>query len=127
MAAKILVIEDHLETRDVTTIWLERSGYKVIVANDGKEGLAKVQAERPDLIITDILMPTLNGIEVIERIRNLPGEGAVPIIAMTAFPAERAKEAIIAGADRAIGKPIGLEALLFNIKALLRPKSYSAN
>src|ERR1700733_8291139 len=59
MAAKILIIEDHLETRDVTTIWLERAGYKVIVANDGKKGLAKVQPERPDCTTRVILFPPL--------------------------------------------------------------------
>jgi CheY-like chemotaxis protein len=91
MAAKILVIEDHLETRDVTTIWLERAGYKVIVANNGQQGLAQLEHETPNLIITDILMPTLNGIEVIERIRTLPGLVNVPVIAMTAFPIEQAK------------------------------------
>jgi CheY-like chemotaxis protein len=126
--AKILVIEDDLEARDAATIWLELEGHTVIVANDGREGLAKAFSEIPDLIVTDLVMPRLDGVETIKLIRAIPTlPSTLPIIAMTGFQMPLAEEAVMAGANKIIGKPYDPDILLANIKSLLKAKSVSAS
>ncbi|HEY6331130.1 MAG TPA: response regulator [Blastocatellia bacterium] len=125
--ANILVIEDDLEARDAATIWLELEGHTVTVANDGREGLARAFSEIPDLIITDLVMPRLDGVETIKLIRAIPTmPSTLPIIAMTGFQMALAEEAIMAGANRIISKPYDPDILLANIKSLLKARSASA-
>lgn len=126
MSEKILVIEDHHETRDVITIWLERLGYDVIVANDGQEGLDKGCAEGPDLIITDIRMPQVDGFQMIQRLRQTPKCWNIPILVVTGYYVECATDAIVAGADRALAKPVEPESLHALVQDLLRTKRSGA-
>ena len=124
MADKILVVEDHPETRDSITILLELAGYTVVVANDGREGLAVFSKERPDLVITDIVMPGLNGLEMIMSVRHsFSGSTRVPIIALTGYYREFAKQMISAGADRALSKPVDPNTLTDYVKHLLTSTS----
>jgi len=119
---KILVIEDNLLLRDSIAVWLELAGYTVAVASDGREGLATVSAERPDLIITDVAMPGLNGIEMIRSMRQFPnGLSRVPILVLTGSFSRFASEAISAGADLALAKPVDPEIMLAQLKHLLKP------
>src|SRR5260370_15635026 len=121
-ADKILVIDDHPETRDSITIWFELAGYTVVVARDGAEGLAVLSKERPDLVIADIVMPRLNGIEMIRSVRrSLSTLSRVPILVLTGYCMEFANEAISAGADRALAKPIDPDVLIAHVRHLLDP------
>src|SRR5262245_36463576 len=104
---KILVIEDNVLLRDSIAVWLDLAGYTVAVANDGHEGLAALSSERPDLIITDVAMPGLDGIEMIRAVRQFrSGLSRVPILVLTGSFSEFASKAISAGADQALAKPI---------------------
>jgi two-component system, chemotaxis family, chemotaxis protein CheY len=91
-----------------------------VTAEDGSAGLDTADTERPDLIITDVNMPVMNGIEMIRRLREQDGFASVPIMAITAYGNGVAKEALDAGANRATTKPIQFNALVVAIKELLR-------
>jgi CheY-like chemotaxis protein len=116
---KILVVDDSDDTREMMAKLLELESFTVVTAEDGCAGLDAAASERPDLIITDINMPNLNGIEMIRMLRKQPEFGRVPILAITAYGSSVADEAIEAGADRATTKPIEFETLIDGIKQLL--------
>lgn len=120
---KILVIEDNeLNLRMATTI-LERSGYSVIQAVNGKLGLEKYREEYCDLILMDIFMPVMDGKETIRAIRNLESDKSyprVPIIAVSAFAYDdNEDECYQAGVDKYITKPYNPMVLLDLIEELL--------
>lgn len=98
---------------------LELEAFTVLTAEDGNIGLKIAVEQHPNLIITDINMPNLNGIEMIKQLRNQPGFERVPIMAITAYGNGVAKEALEAGADRAATKPIQFSALIVQIRELL--------
>jgi CheY-like chemotaxis protein len=127
MTCKILVVEDHRETRDLFTIALELTDFDVVIANDGLGGLEQACIERPDLILTDIEMPRLDGVAMIERLRNIPACADLPIVVVTGYGPSRAKEALAAGADRAVGKPIDPHHLLSLIRDLMTRKERLAS
>src|ERR1044072_5369110 len=124
MPAKILVIEDHTDTSQVITLLLGVEGITVSTAADGYEGLDKANAERPDLIITDLMMPNLDGIQMIKRLRNQAEFVKVPILALTAYAEEMASEAIEAGADRVVAKSENLDTLIDTVKGLLQTEGF---
>ena len=119
MPEKILVVEDTLDMRELFHLHLTAEGYNVIVASDGREGLYLARAEQPDLIITDINMPNLNGLDMIRELRAMPECGEVPILALTAFGGSMAEEALEAGANRAMFKPTLFDSLVSDVKTLL--------
>jgi DNA-binding response OmpR family regulator len=116
---KILVVDDSDDTREMMAKLLELESFTVVTAEDGRAGLDTADAERPDLIITDVNMPVMNGIDMIRRLREQDGFASVPIMAITAYGNGVAKEALDAGADRAATKPIQFNALVIEIKELL--------
>ena len=120
MVTKILVVEDDPTTLDMVTIMLQLRDYEIIVAKNGIEGIDKASAENPDLIVTDIVMPELNGIEMIKQLRSKSGRAGVPILVITGNDMENAKEAIRAGANRALAKPFSPDLLHVFIKDLLK-------
>jgi CheY-like chemotaxis protein len=101
----ILVVDDNADTRDLMKAMLEVEGLKVLVAVDGMDGIEQARRESPALIITDIAMPRLNGIEMIEQLRAMPEFINAPILAITSYGIEGAMEARIAGASRALARP----------------------
>lgn len=119
MSTRILVVEDHAETRDIITILLEETGYEVLVANDGYEGIIMAAAERPDLIIADLNLPIVYGAEMIRILRQRPEYHNTLIFAVTALGAEHLQEAKNAGADIAMSKPLDPDMFLASIKTLL--------
>jgi CheY-like chemotaxis protein len=122
VGGKILVVEDHRETRDLFTLALELTDFDVVIANDGQAGLEQACAERPDLILTDIQMPRLNGIAMIKTLRSIPATRDVPIVVVTGYGADQAQEALVAGADRAVVKPLDPHVLLSLVRDLLKKK-----
>jgi two-component system KDP operon response regulator KdpE len=116
--ARILVIDDESHIRRSLYTNLERRGYAVEAAETGEEALASFSNRRPDVMIVDLVLPGINGVEVTKRIRQ---SSAVPIIVLSALGEERRKvEALEAGADDYMTKPFGMEELLARIRSLLR-------
>ena len=122
MAAKILVVEDTLDTREIIHLYLKTEGFDVVTASDGREGLYLARAEKPDLVITDLNMPHLDGLSLVRELRAEPQFKDLPIIVMTAFGKQDRDDAIRAGADRAVDKPTHFESLIDDINELLRER-----
>lgn len=117
---KILYVEDDEMNRDMLSRRLERKGYQVIMAADGQQGVTKAQDESPDLILMDLSLPVMDGLEATRQIKATPSTRAIPIIALTAHAmvGDRQK-AIEGGCDDYDSKPIELPRLLAKIEALL--------
>ncbi|HKV42103.1 MAG TPA: response regulator [Blastocatellia bacterium] len=114
---KILVVDDSTDTREMMAKLLELERFAVITAEDGRTGLNKARQERPDLIITDVNMPHLDGIQMICLLRE--ENRRIPILAITAYGSSVAADAISAGADRAFAKPVEFDSLIDQIRELL--------
>jgi CheY-like chemotaxis protein len=119
VAEKILIVDDSDDTREMMAKLLELETFIVFTAEDGNAGLRVAAEQEPNLIITDINMPNLNGIEMIKRLRKEPATRQVPIMAITAYGNGVANEALEAGANRAATKPVQFSALIVDIKELL--------
>ncbi len=120
MAEKILIIDDDLETLRLVGLMLQRQGYKVIAANNGKEGMGLASKERPDLIVLDVMMPDMDGFAVTNSIRSDPELSDTPILMFTAKSQVDDKVAgFEAGVDDYLTKPVHPVELVAHIKALL--------
>ncbi len=117
---KILVVDDRWENRSVALNLLQPVGFVILEAMNGEEGLAMAQELQPDLIITDLVMPVMDGFEMIRRLRRDPVLQEISIIASSAsvFEAEQCAS-IAAGANEFLAKPISADALLEMIRSLL--------
>lgn len=120
MAARILVIEDNAANLELVRYLLSFSGYTVLEARDGAQGVAMALQERPDLVVCDLQMPLLDGYEVLARLRENPASAATVIVAVTAFsmPNDRQK-VMTAGFDGYLSKPIEPEKFVHQIEAFL--------
>ena len=118
---RILVIEDEREITDPLTYGLEREGYETIVAHDGQEGLRKAQTLLPDLVILDLMLPGLPGLEVCRELRAGERTREIPIIILSA-KAEETDQVVgfSLGADDYVTKPFSIKVLLQRIKAMQR-------
>ena len=118
---KVLIVDDEKDILDLLEYNLDKEGYKVSRAMDGEEAIAAVQKEKPDLILLDIMMPRLDGIETCRRIRELPDMSGVFIVFLTARSEEYSELAgFDAGADDYISKPIKPRVLVSRLRAILR-------
>ena len=116
----ILVIEDYSDSRRLLSSWLRGKGYKVVEARNGKEGLLQANRITPNLILMDLAMPELDGVEATRQLRQRNTLSRTPIFAITAYgTAEVKKDAIAAGCSQVFVKPLDLEALLGKIKDAL--------
>jgi DNA-binding response OmpR family regulator len=118
---KILIVEDEQDILDLVRLYLEKEGYRVCTAVTGQDALKQVKAERPDLVVLDLMLPGLDGIEVCKRLRADPATALLPIIMLTA----KAEEAdtivgLELGADDYVTKPFSPKALMARVKALFR-------
>jgi CheY-like chemotaxis protein len=117
----VLVVDDVTENRAVLVDLLQPLGFTVIEAGNGREALEKARQVRPDLVVTDIVMPEMDGPEATRRMRELPGLSRVPVIIISASASAMAEEEPAASvADAFLSKPIDTEELLRNIATLLR-------
>ena len=121
---RILVVDDHEDNIELLRARLEARGYEVDGANDGQQALEQVDKRCPDLILLDVMMPKMDGMEVVRRLKakiaskELP---FIPVIMQTALDSTENKvEGLDAGADDYITKPFGTEELLARIRAALR-------
>lgn len=119
MSKKILIVDDTTDTRELLHMYLKTAGYTIFVAADGGEGLYRTKADEPDLIITDINMPNLDGFDMIRELRATERFANLPIIAMTAYGDEQLDKAREAGANRAVSKPMNMEELVELVNSLL--------
>ncbi|HXG93627.1 MAG TPA: response regulator [Blastocatellia bacterium] len=119
MSKKVLVVEDHHDTSFMLCRLLKMEGYDVEHAIDGVVGYNVATSEHPDLIITDIQMPRMNGIEMIKRLREEDDLSQTPIIVMSAYGKRMIDDALNAGADDYVEKPIDFEKFLSTIKSKL--------
>lgn len=118
---RVLVVEDDRDLRDLLTFNLEREGYGVSVATDGRTALRRAAEERPDLILLDLMIPEIGGTEVAARVRTDPATAAIPIIMVTAKTDEVDQlVGLGVGADDYITKPFSMKVLMARIEAILR-------
>jgi len=121
--SKILVVEDSPEFSEMLVAVLQAEGHSVMTAEDGLQAITQVEVWNPDLIITDIHMPALNGLEMIRWVRVNSRSKDVPIIGLTAYPRRGLDLAIKAGASASLPKPVELQRLIAHVKELLPPES----
>jgi DNA-binding response OmpR family regulator len=124
MARTILVVDDEPTLRETLVDALEADGFRVVSAADGREALTRFRADRPDLILLDLMLPELSGIEVCRIIR---AESGVPIVMLTAKDSELDKVVgLELGADDYVTKPFSLRELTARIRALFRRSEQAA-
>lgn len=102
----ILVVDDFDDTRWLLRTWLERRGFRVVEAENGREAISQAQSAAPDLIIMDLEMPELDGLEATRQIREVERLATVPIVAVSAYGAEQFREpALAAGCNEYVSTP----------------------
>lgn len=121
LGLRVLVIEDSVDTLNMLTLWLSTYGCEVLTAGDAMEGVRVATEQPPNLIISDIGMPDVDGYELMRTLRKTPGLEQVPAIALTGYAREEDRElALAAGYNAHISKPANMVRLLFLIKKLTR-------
>src|SRR6267142_4644532 len=116
----ILLVEDFDDTRLMMKLWLVRNGYRVLEAETGEEAISVARRELPDLIIMDVMMPGMNGLDATQRIREYQPLRRIPIVAVSAYGAgEYRSIAIEAGCNEYVSTPFEPDALAKLLKTLL--------
>ena len=122
--ARILVVDDVADNVEILRMRLSSLGYEVIVAEDGEQALASVRRELPDLVLLDIMMPKIDGLEVV---RQLKADATLPFIPVILVTARAGPKDIVAGLDAGgddyLTKPIDHGALVARVRAMLRIKA----
>jgi len=119
MAEKILVADDEQEIRNLLDHFLKGQGYEVILASDGNEALKLASEKNPQVIILDIKMPGLDGLEVCKRLREKEQTKLIPVIVITGFE-DNKMEALNIGADDFVNKPFDMAEISSRVKSALR-------
>ena len=118
---KVLIVEDEQDILQLVKHYLEKEGFRPSTAVSGLDALKKVKEEKPDLVILDLMLPEMDGLEVCKRLRSMPSTTMLPILMLTAKAEE--SDTIIGlelGADDYVTKPFSPKALVARVKALLR-------
>ena len=116
--ARILVVDDEESIRDLLRLVLTGEGYSVVTANDGEEAIEHLEAQRFDLVITDLVMPTVNGVEVLRAAKRI--DPNYPVIIITGFPsAETVTELVRLGAGDYLTKPFTIDVVVATVAKLL--------
>jgi len=117
----VMIIEDEKEIRDLVRYNLEKAGFRVAAAADGEEGLKQLFASRPDALVLDLMLPGMNGLEIVREVRGEPLTHDLPVLVLTARSAEMDKLlGFEQGADDYLTKPFSPRELVARVKALLR-------
>ncbi|HZM36979.1 MAG TPA: response regulator [Burkholderiales bacterium] len=124
MTARILVVDDQRASVEMMAGVLKARGYDVLTAQDGAHALERVSVARPDLVVSDILMPGIDGYELCRRLRADAATALLPVVLVTSLEAQAERiKGLEVGADDFISKPVNWEELFARVKALLRVKS----
>lgn len=115
--AKILIVEDEPDMRSLIGMVLEYAGHEVLEAHHGAAAIERIRESLPDLVITDIMMPVMDGRELVERLRSDPETAAVPVLVVTA-----SDHLPVPGADAALGKPFLPEEIREAVRVLLEAR-----
>jgi class 3 adenylate cyclase/CheY-like chemotaxis protein len=121
--AKVLVVDDTPQNVKLLADLLSVKGYAVVTAASGPEALEKVEADRPDIVLLDVMMPGMSGYEVCKKIRDNPATGILPVVMVTALdPGQERVKGLDAGADDFLTKPVNQAELLARVRSLVRVK-----
>lgn len=118
---KILIVEDEADIADLVKLYLEKEGFQTLIARTGVEGQTLVGSEHPDMMVLDLMLPEMDGLELCKKIRNKPETALLPIIMLTAKAEE--SDTIVGlelGADDYVTKPFSPKSLVARVKALFR-------
>lgn len=132
MPTKILVCDDERSIVRLIQVNLEKHGYEIVTAFDGKDGLEKIQSEKPDLVVLDVMMPYMDGFEVLKNLRRDPATENLPVIMLTAKAQDKdVFEGYSYGADMYLTKPFNPVELVSFVKRIVQgtpdnsgPKKY---
>jgi putative two-component system response regulator len=126
MPATILVVDDEPANRELMEALLEPQGYKVIMAENGQEALDAFAKHQPDLLLLDVMMPILDGVEVCRQLKRNPETRLTPVVLVTALSAlDDRVRGLEAGADDFLGKPVEKTELMARVRALLNLKAHT--
>src|SRR6185369_8162417 len=126
MKEKILVVDDEPDALDLIQFNLKAAGYEVITADDGTEAIKKARTVQPALVVLDVMLPEVDGLEVCKTLRREPATAAIPIIMLTAKAGEIDRVlGLELGADDYLTKPFSPRELVLRVKALLRRRTPS--
>ena len=118
---KILIVEDNEDNRDFLSRRLQRRGFEVLLAPDGKAGVAMAQSDKPDLVLMDMNMPEMDGWEATRQIKTAPESKGLAVIALTAYAMSGDRErALEAGCTDYHTKPVDFPKLLAQIESILQ-------
>jgi DNA-binding response OmpR family regulator len=118
---KILIIEDETDIAQLVKLYLEKDGFRTTIASTGAEGLQQIKSDRPDMVILDLMLPEMDGLEICKKIRAAPDTALLPVLMLTAKAEE--SDTIIGlelGADDYVAKPFSPKVLVTRVKALFR-------
>lgn len=120
--ARVLVVEDQVENRDLMVYLLRAFGHDVATAVDGAEGFAAARRDRPDLMVIDIHMPVMDGVELVAALKADPGLAAVPAVGVTALAMVGDRDRVLAaGFDGYLSKPIDPATFVGELETFLPP------
>jgi len=124
MSPRILVVDDQRSNVEMMAGVLKARGYEVLIALDGESALERVRAGRPDIVVSDILMPGMDGYEMCRRLRADAATALLPVVLVTSLDAQKERiKGLEVGADDFLSKPVNWEELFARVRALLRVKS----
>jgi DNA-binding response OmpR family regulator len=116
----ILIVDDEKQVREPIAIYLQEEGYRTVIANDGAEAMTAVSQQLPDLVLADVNMPNMNGLELARRLRSDPLTASIPIMMLSALvESKHVLAGYSNGADEYATKPIELAVLAAKVQSLL--------
>ncbi|MCA9971177.1 MAG: response regulator [Anaerolineales bacterium] len=122
MTWTVMIVDDEEMTRNLLRLMLTPAGYTVVEAEDGVDAMEKIAARPPDIVLLDVMMPRMDGIEVCRAVRRQPETAALPIIMVSAKTSHQAvEEGLAAGANKYLSKPIARKHLLAVLDEVLQP------
>lgn len=128
MSLSVLVVDDEPMTRNLLRMILSHAGYAIYEAEDGLDALEKIKNHAPDLVILDVMMPVMDGIDVCRAVRGDAATADLPIIMLSAYAnSEAVEDSMKAGANKYLTKPISRKKLLEEVNALLATTAVAEN